>query len=356
MRKGYDYAVAFRIRWLILGAAAALLFLWSDVPAFSSVSIIAAYATCTAMIQILWRRGTRLEPLGPILLTVDLLAVTAVVYLAGTGSDAYHFYFLVIVTVAMRYGLAAGLGAATASGILYNAAVFLHGNAGQFVVRLATRDLFFLVVGVVTALLSAEMRKEREVREEKEHLLEELREAHEQLQEYAREKTRQAVTDGLTGLYNHSHLMERLDGEIRRAERYGAQVSLIMLDLDSFKEYNDALGHPHGNVVVKQVAELIKANVRAVDIAARYGGDEFAVVLPETGTAEATAMADRIRQMVFERGFRSEEGAGREITVSAGIATYPVHGRTRTELIEKADRALYHVKRTGRNRVFSFSA
>lgn len=285
------------------------------------------------------------------------MAITAAEYfVGGAGSDGYSFYFLVIAVVGIRYGLPASVGTAMASGILYSVAVFLQGNAQEFAARAAIRDVYFLMFGVLAPVLSADLRKERTVREEKEHLLDELRQAHEQLQEYAREKTRQAITDGLTGLYNHSYLMERLDGEIRRAERYGHQVSLAMLDLDWFKEYNDALGHPHGNLVVKQVAELIKANVRAVDVVARYGGDEFAVVLPETGTAEAMAIADRVRQMVFERGFRSEEDEGREITVSAGVATYPVHGRTRTELIEKADRALYHVKRTGRNRVFSFSA
>ncbi|MGE5589886.1 MAG: GGDEF domain-containing protein [Bacillota bacterium] len=197
-----------------------------------------------------------------------------------------------------------------------------------------------------TLFLTAYARKHPDLRR--------LSDAHEQLQEYAREKGRQAVTDGLTGLFNHTHLQERLEEELRRAERYDHHVSLVMLDIDQFKAYNDSFGHLQGNGVLKQVADTLRGAVRASDLVARYGGDEFAVILPETDTEEALAMAERIRERVDSLGI--EVTPGDRIPVSLGVATFPQHGRTRTELVERADQALYRVKRQGRNRVVAWTA
>ena len=162
---------------------------------------------------------------------------------------------------------------------------------------------------------------------------------------------RQANTDGLTGLYNHRYLHERLRQEIERAGRYGRELSLVMVDLDHFKAYNDAHGHPRGDEVLIAIAHALRQISRSSDVVARYGGEEFTMILPETPSDEALVLAERARRHV-----ESLEMAGRDaftparVTLSAGVASL-CDGCTGEDLIEAADAALYRAKREGRNRV-----
>jgi diguanylate cyclase (GGDEF)-like protein/PAS domain S-box-containing protein len=160
-----------------------------------------------------------------------------------------------------------------------------------------------------------------------------------------------ATTDGLTGLANHRHFQERLGEEFRRAQRYGIPLSLIMLDVDQFKQYNDSFGHPAGDLVLKRVGNLLTQTVRETDLAARYGGEEFAVLLPETQREGAEALAERIRVAVAEA-----EWDKRDITVSVGVASHQVISENAADLVEQADQALYTSKTNGRNRVSVFGA
>ena len=153
-----------------------------------------------------------------------------------------------------------------------------------------------------------------------------------------------ANTDGLTGLYNHRHLQERLAQEIERAERYGRPLSVVMADLDHFKAFNDTFGHPSGDEVLIEVASTLRHVSRASDILARYGGEEFTLILPETGDSEARVVAERARECVA--ALRLEAG----VTLSLGVASYRPGG-SKEELIGAADAALYEAKRQGRNRV-----
>ena len=164
-----------------------------------------------------------------------------------------------------------------------------------------------------------------------------------------------ATTDGLTKLYNHRYFVRALEKEVRRADRYGAAVSLCMLDVDHFKKFNDTYGHLQGNVVLTTLSKILRHSARETDIVARYGGEEFAVILTETDPVQARLVADRIRQEVEEAYFPGEEKQpGGKLTVSVGVGTYPTDARDPMELIEKADRALYHSKERGRNAVTSF--
>jgi diguanylate cyclase (GGDEF)-like protein len=166
------------------------------------------------------------------------------------------------------------------------------------------------------------------------------------------ELERLSVTDRLTELYNHGYFHQRLDEELGRAARFGRQLSLILLDLDDFKKFNDAYLHPQGDQVLKAVSAIVRQNLREIDVAARYGGEEFCVVLPETDVAGAMAVAERIRRGVAEYPFCT--GRGDETvrqTISVGLATYPTHATTGSRLIEAADRAMYQAKRQGKNRV-----
>lgn len=162
-----------------------------------------------------------------------------------------------------------------------------------------------------------------------------------------------AITDGLTGLYNHRHFKASLDKELKSAQRFSRPLSLIMADADNFKEYNDRLGHTQGDAALKKIAEVIWRNIREVDLAARYGGEEFAVILPETGIEEALRIAERIRKKVVEEVFYNEEQQpGGDVTLSIGVAELSKEMDNLDAFIEAADKNLYRAKEMGRNRVW----
>ncbi|MBI5189371.1 MAG: GGDEF domain-containing protein [Nitrospirae bacterium] len=170
------------------------------------------------------------------------------------------------------------------------------------------------------------------------------------------ETTRQlAVTDGLTGLYNHRHFQEVLDKEVARAGRYGEKVSLIMLDIDDFKKLNDQYGHTFGDKVLKKLADILRESVRDSDTAARYGGEEFTVILPKVGSYQASLMAYRLLRDVTKKSQRLMRGKG-SLTVSMGVSCYPDDATSRRALIELADRALYEAKRRSKDTVVEYQA
>ena len=156
-----------------------------------------------------------------------------------------------------------------------------------------------------------------------------------------------ADRDPLTGFYNHRFLHERLGEEVVRSQRGRRPLSVLMLDLDDFKLVNDTFGHLFGDRVLTWTGELIRSTLRASDIPARYGGDEFAVILPETDASEARVVAERILEAFRDQAFVGEQRGPVPIAASIGVATFPSDGRTGTDLIAAADRALYRVKREG---------
>ena len=158
--------------------------------------------------------------------------------------------------------------------------------------------------------------------------------------------TIRANTDGLTELYNHRQFHERLEQEIARGSRFGAVFSIIMLDIDLFKVYNDIYGHLAGDQILRKIGELIKGSVRKLDIPFRYGGEEFTVILPEARLDNAYKVAERIRKTIESKA----SSKAMPVTVSLGVASWPADGITREEIIGCADTALYRAKQTGRNR------
>jgi diguanylate cyclase (GGDEF)-like protein len=168
--------------------------------------------------------------------------------------------------------------------------------------------------------------------------------------EYVQTK-RLANTDGLTGLYNRRSFQERLQQEVERASRYHRPLSLIMIDVDHFKTYNDTYGHVQGDAVLVEVARTLKQFSRASDIVARYGGEEFVLILPETDRASATALGKRLRGHIERRKFPGEaQLPGHVLTISVGVASY-TPPESQEALLAAADMALYQAKREGRNRV-----
>lgn len=159
-----------------------------------------------------------------------------------------------------------------------------------------------------------------------------------------------ATTDPLTRLLNRRALHERLAAEVQRADRYGAILTLMMIDIDHFKQVNDTHGHLIGDAVLAQLAGILQGSLRTVDIAARYGGEEFMAILPETPLDSGVVIAERVRERMEEHDFQGLHGLPLQLTVSIGIAAYPSTGVHSTDdLIARADAALYRAKADGRN-------
>ena len=162
-----------------------------------------------------------------------------------------------------------------------------------------------------------------------------------------------ATTDGLTNLPNHRTFQNRLTEMLARAERTTKPLSVVLTDIDKFKNVNDTYGHPVGDEVLRRVARVMAGQVRKVDIVARYGGEEFVMVLEETDAAGAALLCERVRKEIAAQVMSSEQGHFR-VTISLGVASYPTDGAEKAELIERADQALYQAKETGRDRTVRY--
>ncbi len=171
---------------------------------------------------------------------------------------------------------------------------------------------------------------------------------------YRRQAEQRANIDGVTELYNHRYFQERLNAEIERANRYDHTPSLILLDIDNFKNFNDCWGHQEGDRLLKWFGSVCAECVRKIDVLARYGGEEFIILLPETEYEEALSVAERIREAVEEQSLIDFD-KDKTVTVSAGIATFPLHATTRHALILCADAALYSAKHAGKNRCVTYN-
>jgi diguanylate cyclase (GGDEF)-like protein len=161
-----------------------------------------------------------------------------------------------------------------------------------------------------------------------------------------------SITDGLTGLFNHRYMQEHLDHEVRRADRYGTRLTCLMIDIDDFKTVNDRCGHLFGDTVLRSIAHQIRNTVRTTDMTGRYGGEEFLVIMPETGIDAAFPLAERILAAVATPTFRTN-GSEFHVSVSIGLAAYPMpdHGvKSKNGVLSAADQALYAAKRAGKNR------
>jgi len=170
------------------------------------------------------------------------------------------------------------------------------------------------------------------------------------------EYKRRATVDALTGLYNFGYFHEHIRRELEGARRYGYQLSVLMMDMDHLKLYNDAHGHTAGNRVLMQLGELLLDNLRKTDIACRFGGEEFAIVLPHTGKREAYLLCDRLRAMIEEQYFDGEDVLpSGKVTISSGLATFPEDAEDAEALVDRADKALYAAKRGGRNLVKTYN-
>lgn len=160
-----------------------------------------------------------------------------------------------------------------------------------------------------------------------------------------------ATTDSMTGLYNHRFFQDHMRRSIEQANRFKHKFSLVLIDIDFFKKFNDTYGHQAGDEVLRHVARKLKKSVRNVDVVARYGGEEMAIILDRATEEEALAVAQKVVKAIAEEAYPIAEGVAKHVTISCGVATYPTHGNTPSELIEFSDAGLYRAKENGRNQV-----
>nr|MBN2276660.1 sensor domain-containing diguanylate cyclase [candidate division Zixibacteria bacterium] len=159
------------------------------------------------------------------------------------------------------------------------------------------------------------------------------------------------ITDELTGIYNYRYFTMKLKEEQRRASRYGLPLSMIMLDIDWFKNFNDNYGHEVGNIVLKGITGVVKKCIRDVDVFARYGGEEFVIILPQTPQDEVVKIGERIRQQIETTVFGGGDIPELKVTISAGVSSFPENGKPNEELLSLVDQALYRAKGSGKNTV-----
>ena len=177
------------------------------------------------------------------------------------------------------------------------------------------------------------------------------------LEEANRQLEQLATVDGMTGLRNFRYFRSFLDQELHRSLRTGAPISLLMIDVDHFKNYNDTHGHPAGDEVLRQLAGILTSRLRAIDLPCRYGGEEFAVVLLDTNKSRAVAVADELRHTVATTPFANEHTQpGGRLSISVGVATSLIDAKKADVLIEHSDKALYRAKRAGRDRVIAWTS
>ena len=189
---------------------------------------------------------------------------------------------------------------------------------------------------------------------ENHRLMESLESKNLQLEKANRVLKDLACQDGLTRLFNHRYFQDLIHSEILRAKRSGEVFSLLFLDLDHFKHYNDTHGHLEGDRLLRKIGQILRKSVRGSDVVARYGGEEFVILLPATPKKNAAVLGEKLRRYIESFPFPGrEEQPLNKVTVSVGIATYPEDGAERPELVQRADEAMYRAKKLGRNAVWT---
>ncbi len=264
-----------------------------------------------------------------------IVILTMLVLLTGNSASPFFFlYVLLIGAMALLTSRAAALTLTVEAAIAYTVAVFtgpLDAAASREAFTRVAINLVALVFVAYAGMVVARVQ----------------RRTHDAA-------IRLSTLDALTELYNRAFLFNAVDREINRAQRFGRGFCLLMMDLDGLKGINDLYGHHQGDVVLRGVAQIIRTNVRLVDVAARYGGDEFVAILPETDPTGANVVAEKIRQTTAELVVRVG-GRRTGASLSIGVVAYPDDGHTADELMLAADAAMYSAKRAGKNRVMGYA-
>ncbi len=269
-----------------------------------------------------------------IFLYLDMLAVAVgLFYTGGVKSPFLFIWYLTLLTTGIRFGFRQSLLLLVPMAAFY--AYLLFRDAGSPDFGVANRLILGIISLVATALYGSIFARGEQY-----------------TMQVMADFRRASITDKLTGLYNYAHFIDRLRHERYRADRDGSHFSIIIFDLDRFKQVNDTYGHEKGNVLLKAISGILRMNARRMDTVARYGGEEFVILMPESRSAELE-MAERIRKKIEETEFVGIAEGPIRVTISGGLCTYPNDAASIDDLLAKADKALYSAKTGGRNRTLS---
>lgn len=293
----------------------------------STILVYAVLHWILSIIILFWKRlkDVLFFSLPAVIAVIDILYITHAI--AHTGLEHSHSYLLYLLPISfwgIRYGVRGAVTISSFVSVLYMVVIYMHLEQIPFTVIL--RVAFLLYLSLYTGLLCDK--------------------THKNLYSLA-------TKDGLTSLYNQKYFYDSLNCTLEQAWKNEQPVSLALLDLDNFKVHNDKLGHLRGDELLKKVSRKIKENIRSTDIAARYGGDEFVVIFPNTCCKDAIQVAERIRGSI-EKDIRVPASMT-PLSVSIGIAVFPKDGLTASELFDAADKSLYLAKNKGKNVVMHLS-
>lgn len=331
------------IGWLRIAGFLALILLYVAVARSSGVAPrwdLAALAVAYSAVWLLVMPRARLVAqwlVGGIHLVGDAILITAAPVLTGQQPTTWSpLWTLMAVHYVVRFGWRGGAAVWVLAAVSFELQSRLRAAAGVYAAMgnpdaadILGRVVPLTSLAVLVILLGRLVEEDRELRSRLRTL---------------------AIRDGLTGLYNHRHFHEVLQRELARVDRYGGELSLLMIDLDEFKSLNDVYGHPAGDEVLAEVARLIKRSIRAHDSAFRYGGEEFAVILPGAPPSVAEVVGNRLCRAVAEHPFPY-----RQVTASVGWSHYPGLAKSAQELVQQADQAVYGAKEAGGNGVWGYS-
>ena len=328
--------------------------------------ILMAVAGYNSWYHISYRWFRRVKGLNQLQIIFDLLVITAIIHYSGGVLSWFCMMYLVLTLEAVFLfdrnieTWAVGI----LGGLLYGALITLEYYSIIPPVEMPFENLalqhnfayeitIWLWVAIMNGCIALIGTYLMDMMRKKEKRLEEL-----------------VIKDELTNLYNRRYFFQMLSSEIERCRRYNRGLSLLMLDLDNFKEFNDAFGHQAGDELLKSVANVFRQNIRRketntaydIDIPCRYGGEEFAIILPETPSYNSVKTAEKLKEEVHSRGslilaerirkqVSKSKFGGKGITISIGVAIFPIHGRDSNTLIKSADDALYEAKDSGKNTV-----
>ena len=342
-KKVFEIIVMLKIIYIVLSLIplSSLLKLKNDIKSILLITGLLSIILMTLLAYFSWMVAYIKERIDKSPQILDYLETTIMIFLffivlitTGLQDSGYKLLSIFIVLIgSMQFGRNYSLGVATISTIIVLLIDFLSiTNNKLFLSQYLEKDLVLFSALFVTAfILGMYVDIERE---------------------HSKELKTLANVDELTGLYNHRYFQEFLQKTIDNSKKENNEVSLLFMDIDYFKNFNDNNGHQAGDLLLKQISQIIKSSIRGTDVVARYGGEEFTVILPNTTEKDAVNIAERIRCCIENTHFKNQENQpNKKITVSIGVSSYPKRAVNKHQLIYTADNALYRAKSLSRNRV-----
>lgn len=341
-----------KVRWLTIFGTPVIFWFSRHSIRMDLLLVTLAFCIYNLALQFYLLKKLDLDRYYVLISVIDIIYLTYVYVLTLLGHDSLpQLYYFLILVMGIRHGLVKYPWIVLINGVVYAFSTVVASRYSGYELDsliLLNQVLFFIAFGVMSSYI---FKKEYLQQMEKEDLINELQEAYQQLRQYNAQVEELANTDPLTGLFNYRYFTERLDQELELSKRFHRFLSLIIIDIDHFKDFNDSYGHPVGDLALKEAATVFQQNIRDKDILCRYGGEEFLILLPGTGIDEAFKCAERIRESVQHHAIKIDGDQSLYVTISGGVACYPLDAANGEQLLRIADEVLYAAKHKGRNKI-----